>query len=560
MQYRAASFLLLLLFSVFGVQAGPGPWGGFRDAGGSVEQPSTDITTLSDPDFVSEHFAGSGNCGGCHDGMRAEDGAEVSFRKSWAATMMANSARDPYWQAKMASELAQHPELAETINDKCLRCHAPMASVEAELQMSPLEAFDDGVLDPSHPLHDAAMDGVSCTTCHQLQPAQLAESQSGNFAIDPERQVAFGPRVDTRRNPMEFSSGFTPLYGAHMRDSSACAGCHTLKTPFIDSEGNLASTTPDREFPEQMPYVEWQHSDFGPGKANEQSCQACHMPRRDGVALANRPRWLASRDDVAEHDFLGANTLMLEILDTHSAELGVPAADFDRAIRLNREFLRDGVELVIARAAMSDGELQLDVEVRNKAGHKFPTGYPSRRAYLHVTVTDGSGHTLFESGRVGRNGAIIGVDADANGAAFERHRAVIRTADQVQVFEAVMGDTDGAVTHSLLRAARYLKDNRIPPAGFDKTAVPADIGVIGNALADADFTGGSDVVRYRLPMPTARELTVTVELNYQSIGFASFQHLRESGDHPAIVRFSDYFIGAKNKTELLATAKTIVRP
>jgi hypothetical protein len=514
----------------------------------------------SDTQFQTEHFSGSGNCATCHDGMRAADGATVSFGKSWAATMMANSARDPYWQAKVASELAQHPQLADTISEKCLRCHAPMAAIEAELQVSPIEVLGSGVLEPGHPLHDAAMDGVSCTACHQLQPANVEESHSGQFEIDPNRRVAFGPRTDPRRNPMAFSSGFTPVHGAHMADSSVCAGCHTLKTPFVDGHGSIASTTPDREFPEQMPYVEWQHSDFGPGGDRERSCQSCHMPRRDGVPLANRPRWLASRDDVAEHDFLGANTLMLEILDTHAEELGVPPADFQRSIALNRAFLQQGVDLDIQRAALVDGELRLDVKVVNNSGHKFPTGYPSRRAYLHVLVKDAAGATVFESGRVKPDGMVVGINADTDPRKFEPHFNTLRRAWQVQVYEAVMGDTDGKVTHSLLRAASYLKDNRIPPAGFDKESVPADIAVVGKAAADSDFTGGADTVRYRLPLSAVAPLTVQVELNYQAIAFASFRQLRDSADDPAIRRFTDFFLGANNKTETIASAEVVVQP
>jgi hypothetical protein len=43
--------------------------------------------------------------------------------------MMANATRDPFWQAKVRSELNRTPELSQAINDKCSRCHAPMATI-----------------------------------------------------------------------------------------------------------------------------------------------------------------------------------------------------------------------------------------------------------------------------------------------------------------------------------------------------------------------------------------------------------------------------------------------
>lgn len=61
-----------------------------------------------------------------------------------------------------------------------------------------------------------------------------------------------------------------------------------------------------------------------------------------------------------------------------------------------------------------------------------------------------------------------------------------------------MLDTDGEVTTTRLRGASYVKDNRILPQGFDKLAVPADVGVFGAALDDPDFDGAGDEVTYQI--------------------------------------------------------------
>jgi hypothetical protein len=357
---------------------------------------------------------------------------------------------------------------------------------------------------------------------------------------------------------MANTSGFVPTHGAHMSDSAVCGGCHNLKTPFVDENGEVASTTPDREFPEQTPYTEWENSDFGPGQSQERSCQSCHMPPKDGVKLANRPRRLAARDDVAGHEFLGANTLMLEILGEHADQLGVPATDFEASIERTRDFLREGVELEVVSAAANNGQLDLAVRVINRTGHKFPTSFPSRRAFLHVTVTDSQGRVAFESGQPRLNGSIVGLDADMDLRSYEPHHEVITSENQVQVYEPVMSNTQGEVTYTLLRGATYLKDNRIPPAGFDKQIVPDEIAVAGFAKFDPDFTGGSDTVRYRVPVAQSGSWTVRVDLNYQALGYAFAQDLRQDDADPTVARFLGYYDAAGNKTETIATTEVLV--
>ena len=81
--------------------------------------------TAADPIFISNHFSGSQNCAFCRDGLINSYGTDVSIAKDWGISMMANATRDPFWRAKVATELERNPHLAEVINDKCSTCHAP---------------------------------------------------------------------------------------------------------------------------------------------------------------------------------------------------------------------------------------------------------------------------------------------------------------------------------------------------------------------------------------------------------------------------------------------------
>jgi hypothetical protein len=171
--------------------------------------------------------------------------------------------------------------------------------------------------------------------------------------------------------------------------------------------------------------------------------------------------------------------------------------------------------------------LAIDVAVRNLAGHKLPTAYPSRRAWLHVTVRDRDGQRVFESGAVEPSGRIRGNDNDDDAAQFESHHGAITSADQVQIYESIMGDVNGNVTTGLLRGTGYLKDNRLLPRGFDKATASADVAVLGEARDDGDFVAGGDHVRYVVATAGwTGPFRVEVELRYQPISFRWAENLR----------------------------------
>ncbi len=514
--------------------------------------------------FETGSFTGPAVCDKCHSDLKDESGADVTNSTLWRATMMANAATDPLWQAKVSSEIARHPELQSEIERICSRCHMPMANVQALANGQTPAILGDGFLNPANPLHEAALGGVSCTLCHQIQPDKLGtdESYSGGFVIDtaqsaPDRQL-YGPYPTPDMigaMVMRSGAGYDPIQGKHIQRSELCATCHTLFTPTVTAEGAPAA------FPEQVPYQEWQHSSFGDGTVDDQQCQDCHMPTAQGaVVLFNG--WPA-HEPFYQHTFVSSNVTMLKILQAHVAELklGASTAEFQRAIDDDAAYLREkSADVNVSSAQVAGGALETVVHVTNKVGHKFPTGYPSRRAWLHVVVSDAQGRVAFESGRAVAHGAVLDNDADLDPAAFEGHYDLITSPDQVQIYETVMADSQGAVTYTLLNANHYVKDNRLLPDGFDKATAKPEVAVVGEALADPNFVGGSDEVTYRVSVTGfSAPFTVSVELLYQPVPYA-FVHDLGSDATPETERFAGYYAAADKTPALVASAQRTVAP
>src|SRR5215217_7994008 len=66
----------------------------------------------ADPKRIHDNlslFTTSDNCVACHNVLVTPQGEDVSIGASWRSTMMANSARDPYWQAAVRRETLDHP-------------------------------------------------------------------------------------------------------------------------------------------------------------------------------------------------------------------------------------------------------------------------------------------------------------------------------------------------------------------------------------------------------------------------------------------------------------------
>ncbi len=233
---------------------------------------------------------------------------------------------------------------------------------------------------------------------------------------------------------------------------------------------------------------------------------------------------------------------MMDILDRNRSELDVTALGFDSAIRNARTLLQGSATLELLSSQIIDQRLAVRLKVNNLSGHKLPTSYPSRRVFIHFTVKDEQGTTLFESGRLNNNGSIVGNDMDSDFNRYEPHYNEISAEDQVQIYEPVMQNSDGAVTHTLLRAAAYIKDNRLTPLGFDKNQVSTDVAVKGAAFNDSDFNLGSDTLTYYVDLKNSTQVTLEVELNYQALAFGHLQEMfSDSATLPEVATFQGYF-------------------
>src|SRR5436305_20030 len=216
------------------------------------------------------------------------------------------------------------------------------------------------------------------------------------------------------------------------------------------------------------------------------------MPRVEEPAPITRVFGIP-RDGMKQHVFVAANFFMQRMLNRYRDELEVEALpqELSSAADYTTRYLKkEAARVSISDAQLASGRLEAQVFVENLGGHKLPTAYPSRRAWLHFSVKDRNGAVVFESGALQPDGSIVGNDNDSDPTRYESHYSKITNSDQVQIYEDILGDANGKVTTGLLTGVRYLKDNRILPAGFEKQTTEHDIAVIGPARDDTGFGGG----------------------------------------------------------------------
>lgn len=452
-------------------------------------------------------FAGSGECLQCHNSMVDADGNNIGILDAWKSTMMGNAAKDPFWKAKVSFETIINPGLAEEIESTCTKCHAPQGNFEAQHNGQAHYSMAEMNNDP------LAKDGVSCTVCHQI----LEESHgnfSGNIQFNTEHKI-YGPYSDIFPNPMINTTGYTPTYSTHIKDSELCANCHTLLTPTVDLNGQPTGD----EFVEQSVYQEWKNSE---SFTNGVSCQDCHLPEiNESVVISTMPPWLTGQSPFGKHELVGGNVFMLRLLrdNIDELELTAGAEDFDASISRTLHQLQElSLQLELNIEERDQDSLYLSLRILNHAGHKVPSGYPSRQVFVQLEVQNEANESIFLSGAMDENFQILNEDEE-----YEPHYSMINNENQVQIYQTVMANVEDEVTTTLLHAAYPLKDNRLPPIGFSTSHPSYDTTIIaGQAAIDETFNPseeGGDMIKYHVPIQQYQgELKVTAKVYYQTVG------------------------------------------
>ena len=468
-------------------------------------------------------FPTAKTCGGCHGydpnlhALVSSSGIDINVYDDWRSTMMANSAKDPFWRAKVRHEILVNPAHSIELQDKCTSCHAPAGHYQAKLH---------GHLD-HYLLTDVyqdtlGLDGVTCQICHAQSPQKLGNLHSGALNFDTNYiRVAYGPYETAFAPPMHNFVGITPIYGGHIGDSGLCAGCHTLITKTVDLAGEFTGGT----FTEQATYHEWLNSRYDEQHDNV-TCQGCHIPQLlDEIIIAANYQFLTPKFPFGLHELAGANVTMLKLLKENRDKLGIDAKPehFDSTIAATMRMLQHKtLDLKLEAGVLQGDSTHFKVTIRNKSGHKFPSGYPSRRAWVEFEVKNQSGESIFHSGKMNPDFSLS--DEKPN---VEPHYNQIDNPAQVQIYEMVPVDVNGVFTNVLERGHVAIKDNRLVPQGFS-TSDPAydTTQIIGSALIDPDFNklpdgtegSGADVLHFSIENKGYTGfLTVSAKVWYQSL-------------------------------------------
>jgi mono/diheme cytochrome c family protein len=533
-------------------------------------------------------------------------GINVSEYTEWRWSPMGLAGRDPIFYAQLDSELsyldtvpdeATRVSLKHSVINTCFRCHGVMGKRQHDIDHPGTNYDPDFVFrtgsEPGAKYGALGRDGISCDSCHHIQrdvippdskektPLEffLKNTTTGQFQTGPANEL-FGPFKDDEivTVPMDNALKVKPKHNGYVKSSRLCGHCHVIDLPVVDKP-TVHPIGPTTEHSiEQATYLEWLNSayqnEFGTPKKEAQTCQDCHMPRKQvnerlnvsvdpiktRIAIVEDDTYPAAEEraplkdifvrfrekDFARHELLGMNAFLLEMFSQFNDILGVRKSDYMTGSSDNLQNAQANIfEQASKRTATIDAKTKIDgrtltadVTVTNLAGHRLPSGVGFRRAFIELLVIelrDGRERVVWSSGRTNSVGVIV----DGEGrplatefleSSYQKHHEVITNDDQVQIYEELTKDGDGKFTTSFIRRDEEVKDNRLLPLGWTKDGPDKSLNgrylhatyPKGNAEDDPDYHDGKgrDRVAYRIELPAdvdVANVSVRASLYYQNI-------------------------------------------
>ncbi len=280
-------------------------------------------------------------------------------------------------------------------------------------------------------------EGVGCDICHSLAAVRMEGVGAPKLVLEP------GP---VKRGPIRdaVSTGHEVLYSALHTQALVCAGCHE----FTSSDGTAILTT----------YTEWKGSEAA---KQGKTCQQCHMGRTEANVVDPKVKRVPGQE-VNLHEMPGGHSL----------------DQLHKAVTVSFHPERKGDELL------------LDVRLANRgAGHAVPTGMPSRRVILDLTVRSSNGrsfeeHRLYGKTYLDASGKAITRDSGyfAKGVKLEADTRLRPDEQRVERFRFPVPSTATAFVSVKLRyehsptggpenrtSITFLSEERtLPPAGAAK--------------------------------------------------------------------------------------------
>ncbi len=185
-------------------------------------------------------------------------------------------------------------------------------------------------------------EGVNCDFCHTIESTETVDRKT--TYLHAPGLLKQGP-LDNVTSPVH-QTRFNELYA----NSVYCAGCHEYENP----DGVPLIET----------FTEWQNSPYPEKNIH---CQNCHMRKIPGKIVAEDIKMIPETA-ISSHDIAGGHSLSMR----------------EKSLKLEIKDIEINKQRVV-----------VNIDVTNSgAGHKIPTGLPSKKLILQVAIVSEYGEAL----------------------------------------------------------------------------------------------------------------------------------------------------------------------